>query len=233
MLTAPLKLTSLSLDLNIHYNDCLMGCQNSCKYLGVYLDSKLHFQPHINQIEIKVAKAVGILSKLRFLFPKSTLILLYYALIHPHLLYALPLWGSTFPAYLAKLQRLHNKALRIIFNCKQHDFLTPLFHKLEILKIRDLYHFEICKLMYLHSKKSLSYFFLDLFIPTSIIHSRATRFQSQNNLFFPKYSTSRCQRSIMFQGVKIWNAIPSDVKNLSFNKFKTSIKKQVLDTYCK
>ena len=36
-----------------------MGCQNSCKYLGVYLDSKLHFQPHINQIEIKVAKAVA------------------------------------------------------------------------------------------------------------------------------------------------------------------------------
>ena len=117
-----------------------MGCQNSCKYLGIYLDSKLHFQPHISKIEIKVAKAVGILSKLRFLFPKSTLILLYYALIHPHLLYALPLWGRTFPTYLTKLQRLQNKALLIVFNCKQHDSLTPLFHKLEILKIRDLYH---------------------------------------------------------------------------------------------
>ena len=144
VLTVPLKLTSPSLDLYIYYNDCLMGCHNSCTYLGVYLDSKLHFQPHINQIEIKVAKAVGILSKLRFLFPKSTLILLYYALIHPHLLYALPLWGRTFPTYLTKLQRLQNKALGIIFNCKQHDSLTPLFHKLEILKIRDLYYFEIC-----------------------------------------------------------------------------------------
>ena len=89
--TVPLKLISPSLDLNIYYNDCLVGCENSCKYFGAYLDSKVHFQPHINQIEIKVAKAVGIFSKLRFLFPKSTLILLYYALIHPHLLYALPL----------------------------------------------------------------------------------------------------------------------------------------------
>ena len=33
-LTVPLKLTSPSLDLNIYCNDCLMGCQNSCKYLG-------------------------------------------------------------------------------------------------------------------------------------------------------------------------------------------------------
>ena len=185
MQIVPLKLISPSLHLNIYYNDCLMGCQNSCKYLSIYLDSKLHFQPHINQIEIKVAKAVGILSKLRFFFPKSTLILLYYALIHLHLLYALPLRGSTFPTYLTKLQRLQNKALRIIFNNKQHDSLTPLFHKLEILKIRDLYYFEICKLMYLHLKKSLPYCFLDLFIPTSTIHSRATRSQLQNNLFLP------------------------------------------------
>ena len=115
-----------------------MVCQNSCKYLGVCLDFKLHFQPHINQIEIKVAKAVGILSRLQFLFPKSTLVLLYYALIHPHLLYVLLLWGSTFPTYLTKLQRLQNKALRINFNCKQLNSATLLFHKLKILKTRDL-----------------------------------------------------------------------------------------------
>ena len=205
-----------------------------CKYLGVSLNSKLHFQPHINQIEIKVvAKAVGILSKLRFLFPKSALILLYYSLIHPHLLYALPLWGSTFPTYLSKLQRLQNKALRIISNSNQLTSATPLFHILEILKITDLYQFEISKLMYLHSKKSLPHCFLDLFIPTLTIHSRATRSQAQNNLYPPKYSTVRCQRSIKFQGVKIWNAISADIRNLSFNRFKTSLKQQILNTYYK
>ena len=144
------KCVASNLTLEKHF----MG--KPCKYLGVSLDSKLHFQPHINQIEIKVAKAVGILSKLRFLFPKSALILLYYSLIHPHLLYALPLWGSTFPTYLSKLQRLQNKALRIIFNSNQLTSATPLFHILEILKITDLYQFEISKLMYLHSKKIFS-----------------------------------------------------------------------------
>ena len=49
------------------------------------LASKLHFQPCIQKIEAKVAKAVCILSKLL----KSTLILLYYALVHPFLLFAL------------------------------------------------------------------------------------------------------------------------------------------------
>ena len=232
VLAIPFKLTSPSIDLNKYCNDCLMVCQNSCKYLGANLDSKLHFQPHISKIEIKVAKAVGISSKLQFHFPKSTLILLYNAFIHPHLLHALLLWGSTFLTYLTKLQRLQNKILRIIFNCKQFNSVTPLFHKLETLKMRDLYHVEISKLMYLHSKKSRPHCFLDLFIPTSTIHSRAARSQSQN-LYPPKYSTSRCQRSITFQGVKIWNAVPTDIRNLSFNKFKTTIKKQILDRHCK
>ena len=83
----------------------------------------------------------------------------------PIFYYLLPLWGSTFPTYLTKLQRLQNKALRIIFNCKQHDSLTSLFHKLEILNIRDLYHFKICKLMYLHSKKLYPIAFLIFLSP--------------------------------------------------------------------
>jgi len=59
--------------------------KTSCKYLGMRLDPNLDFKSHI-----------GVLSKLRFLFPKSILRLLYYALIHPPLFYALPVWGSTF-----------------------------------------------------------------------------------------------------------------------------------------
>ena len=90
--------------------------QNNCKYLGVNLDNKLDFKLKIQQTEIKVARAVGILSKVRYLSPIPTLLLLYYALIHPHLIFALPLWGSTFPTYLIKLQCLQNRAVRINTN---------------------------------------------------------------------------------------------------------------------
>ena len=82
----------------IYYDNSLIACQELCKYLGMNLDSKLLFKNHIKQIKVKVAKGVGIFSKLRFLFPKSTL-LLYYALVYPHLLYALPLWGCTYQKY--------------------------------------------------------------------------------------------------------------------------------------
>jgi len=38
------------------------------------LDFKSHIQLAIGYLEIKIAKSVGILSKLRFLLPKSTMI---------------------------------------------------------------------------------------------------------------------------------------------------------------
>ena len=114
ILHIPSKLNSPPIDLNAYNIDSLVSCQESCKYLGVYLDFKLNFLHHFRQIESKVAKAVGIPSKLRSLLPKSTLLLLYHALIHPHLIYALPLWSCTFSSCLQKLQLLQNQPIRII-----------------------------------------------------------------------------------------------------------------------
>ena len=96
----PFQIKFPPIDLNVYCINSLVSCQETCKYLRVYLDFKLNFLHHIRQVESKVAKAVGILSKLRSLLPKSTLFLLYHAFIHPHLIYALPLWGCTFSSYL-------------------------------------------------------------------------------------------------------------------------------------
>ena len=154
VLTIPSKLNSPKLDLNINYNASPLSCHESCNYLGVYIDSKMQLKTNIKLIELKIAKVVGILNKLRFFFPKTTLLLLYYAVVHPYFLYALPVWGCTFPSYLRKLQCLQNKAFRIIFNSNRLTLVTPIFHALEILKIKDLFKYEVGKLMFQFCKKN-------------------------------------------------------------------------------
>ena len=141
------------------------------------LDSKLLFKNHIKQIEVKVAKGVGILSKLRFLFPTSTLLLLYYALVHPHLLYALPLWGCTCQKYTQKLQLLQNKAIRVICNGNRYSSVTLLYFELGILKINELFKFEIGKLMHQQSNTLITFFLLAYHLyspisPQSIVHKQ-------------------------------------------------------------
>jgi len=191
------------------------------------VDPKLDFKSHIENLEIKIAKSVGILSKLRFFLPKLTLLLLYHAFIHPHLIFFLPVWGITFPIYLSKLQLFQNKAIRIIANCNRFQSVTPYFHELEILKISELFQFKIGKIMHKHFNKNLPIRFNFMFTPLSSISTRHVRSKTHCNYYLPKYSTSRCQRSIHFQGVKIWNSLSSHEKHQSFAKFKSSFKKQL------
>ena len=81
MLITP-KTNSSNLNIQVLYNNNLIECCESCKYLGAVLD-KLNFKDQINLVENKLAKAKGILSKLRYLLPSSTLLLLYHAFVHP------------------------------------------------------------------------------------------------------------------------------------------------------
>jgi len=190
----PPKLKEACIELKVLYNNCKLTCCDSAKYLGIIIDSKLNFQVHLNMIESKVARSIGILSKVCFLSPSSTLLLLYFALIHLHLLF-----GITSISYLTKLQRLQNKAIRIISNCNYFSSITPQYYKLGILKITDLYKFETAKLMHQHSKQFLPLQISTLFKPLSSVHNCQTRFKTHNNLYVQKYSTSRCQKSIRFR----------------------------------
>ena len=86
----PAKLHDVKLDLNILNNNQNIALYNTSKYLGVIIDNKLNFTTHIHNVENKVSiKSVELLSNLRFLLPSSTLLQLYYALLHPHFLYGL------------------------------------------------------------------------------------------------------------------------------------------------
>ena len=86
-----------------------------------------------------MARSVGILCKLRYLIPSSALLLLYHSLIHPHLLFGLPLWENANQSYLNRLQGLQNKTIRIITDSKLRMPTNPQYYKLGILKLPELY----------------------------------------------------------------------------------------------
>ena len=216
----PPKLNLSRPEVNFIYNTSSISLCDSAKYLGVTIDITLNFKPHIIALEKRVSRSVGILNKLRFLFPSSTLLLLYYALVHPYLVYGLPIWGNTFETYLSKLQTLQNKAIRIITNSNLRTPITPKYRNLKILKITELYTFEIAKLMHQHSKNSLPSCFSTFFTPLSDIHEKQTKSKTKSNFYLRKFSTRRCQRSLKYHGVKIWNSLSPKLRNQSFKSFK-------------
>ena len=142
------KQNILSPHVTLIVNNLLILSCDKAKYLGVFIDSRLNFHSHIKSVENKVARSVGILSKLKHFLPSNSLLKLYYAFIHPHLLYGLSIWGCTHKSYLSKLQTLQNKAVKIIGGGKYMDHATPFYSKLKILKIPELYKHEVAKLIF-------------------------------------------------------------------------------------
>ena len=76
-------------NFNIHINSSKILVHESAKYLGIHLDCHLNFRQHITFLESKIARSVGILTKLKHVLPEKALISLYYALVNSHLLHGL------------------------------------------------------------------------------------------------------------------------------------------------
>ena len=64
------------------------------KYLGINIDENLNWKQHISDIAIKLNKANGILSKLRYFIYRETLKSIYHAIFELHLYYSSLVWAQ-------------------------------------------------------------------------------------------------------------------------------------------
>ena len=87
---------------------------NSYRCLGVQVDETLSWEAHIFEVVGKVAKVLAALRRLRQICPQSTLVTIYKSLILPHFDYCSAVWGCIGNGLSLKLEKLQNRAARII-----------------------------------------------------------------------------------------------------------------------
>ena len=66
------------------FNNIPVAQTNSQKHLGMQFDKKLSFEEHLNKVESKVNKTIGIIRKLQNVLPRSALLTIYKLFIRPH-----------------------------------------------------------------------------------------------------------------------------------------------------
>ena len=189
------------------------------KFLGVVLDERLNFGDHVDMLCGKVARSLGILYKLRQYLPLQNLICLYYTFIYPYLVYCNLVWGNTFESHLKPLVILQKKAIRVINGANFNSHTNDLFYSNRILKLKDINIFLQAIYMY---KSDTAVF------QTS--HFYNTRNRNNLNPIFQR--TVRTQMSLSFSAPKIWNELPSSIKDLpTLNQFKNKLKDHLIDNY--
>ena len=214
--------TNDGLDPNsLMLNDQPIGIVDDTKFLGIFLDKKLKFDTHINYICGKISRCIGILFKIRCLIPLACLRMLYFTIIHPYILYCLPIYGATYDIHIQPLVLLQKKAIRIISGAGILDHSTPLFYKNKILKIGDLYKHSVA--CYVFKNPGI----LDRFQQS---HSYNTRYR--NVLVPPRERLRSTEQSVIYNAVKIWNEVPENIKlSLSLQSFKYKYKEFLLSQY--
>ena len=87
-----------------------------------------------------MVKYISIFYKLQNIFPATVLQTIYFAFVHPHILYGTEMYGSASISHLDKLFKLNNKLLRIL---QRRDLCTRTD---ELYKHITLYQLPDCML---------------------------------------------------------------------------------------
>ena len=112
------------------------------KFLALIISSNLKWNKHIDHISNKVSKVIGVMFRLKYIVHCDMLQTLYNSLIMPHFHYCLLAWGSTIKNG-HKLHLLQKKAVRIIDNSHYITHTNPIFKKLHMVKVTDMFRIVI------------------------------------------------------------------------------------------
>ena len=135
----------------------------SVKYLGVLLDEHLTWSPQISHVQMKLDRAIGILSKLRYQPNIHILKMVYHSLFGTHLLYACQLWGQKNKETQNQFRTFQDRALKKIAFKNRYESEDPFYKSLKIIKFQDLLQLNNCLRVNLNKIKNYQQLFLDLY----------------------------------------------------------------------
>ena len=81
--------------------------------------------------------------------------------------------------------------MRAITKQRSSDRITPIYRRLQVLKINDLYKLETAKFMHQFSDKSFPASFEKYFTRTTFVHYHPARTSERSDYFLPHISTTR------------------------------------------
>ena len=206
-------------NINLKINNTPVEEKQSTKYLGTLIDNKLTWKNQIQQTKTKIAKGIGMITKIRhFLGNDTCLKNLYYSFIQSHINYNLVNWSCTYPSYLEPIEKKIKKAVRLIsFSKTKFDHTPPLFRKHGILPFSELITYKKAIFMWRSAHN---------FAPVSLTSSLFTKNQhNPTHFILPFPSNEKDKNSFEYSCVKTWSNVPEALKlSSTLNTFTSKLK---------
>ena len=193
------------------------------KVLGLWVDSDVNWNVHINKLIKKLSRNTFLLSKLKFYTNIHNLKLFFNAHIMSHINYASTTWDGCSKDLLKKLNSVHRRAIKQLIYNPNLDTDQKL-KQLNLLPLEK--HLEINKIIMVHklyNEKAPPYL-------TKLIQKATPRYNSKN-LIKPRSFNEMFDTSLAYSGSCLWNKLLSKIKNITSAKtFKNELYKLYHDT---
>ena len=202
-------------NFEIKINDVKLKQCTSYKYLGVYIDEELNWKSHVNYLCEKISKVCGIFAKLRHCVGFDILKTVYHALVASHLNYCNLIWGNANNYVLKPLITLQNRVLKIMtFAPFATSNVKQIYDDLELLNLNQMHNLAKAKFAYKHKNDMLPSNFDNYLHSTESIHTRNLRSTSSGNYRQVWGKLSHGFEMIQYDGAKLWNSIPVNIRNV-------------------
>ena len=196
---------------------------NKTKYLGVQVDNSLDWKEHIKTVSTKVSRAIGFLKHAKNILPIASLKTLYSSIVEPHFRYCCSVWGCCGTTDIDQLQKLQNRAARIVTNSSFDAPSRPLIESLGWKTVRELIDQDSRLMVYKSINGLAPQYMSNLFTRNSTRSSRNLR-NTKTDLKLPKKTTANGQKCFSYRGAKLWNSLSAEIKQApSIAVFKQNI----------
>jgi hypothetical protein len=186
---------------------------NQAKYLGLLIDRNWKFYHHVDKLMVKIRQAIPIIYRVKNLLNWKNKKLIYEACILSNIRYGCVIYGTTSSGLIDRLQKLLNKAAKILFRNERNKKATnEILRENKIFTIDQIINYTIL----------IKNYFNETF-KTPI--KRCVR-NNNNWLIEPRWNNSYGKRGNNYLIPHIFNKLPTTLRYIkNVNTVKTGVKK--------
>ena len=184
------------------------------------------WKDHVDEVVKKISKAIGALKRVRPFISVKTALQIYHALIRPHFDYCSSVWDECNVTLCDKLQKLQNRAARVItkssYDVSANHLLTSLRQDNLAKRRKKL-------------KAILMFKILDGLAPDylqDLFSIRTTKYYVRNlemKLNLAKPNTNYLKKSFSYRAASLWNNLPNNLRTIeSVRSFKKEVNRSIL-----
>ena len=186
----------------------------SAIYLGLEVDNELNWSKHILKTCTTINNKLFHFRSLCKFLPHDTLNNIYTTYIQPYFDYACTIWGQCAEKDLKQLQRLQNRAARLI--TKEFDYRNvrglSLAKKLKWQSVKERIHYMNSVMMFKCLNNEAPNYLCDNFTKLQDLNDYNTRASNSNVLLLPSAKSNAYRNSLSFNGASVWNGLHENIR---------------------